>query len=574
MTSIRSLQDSLKDIANRMFGGGAPAAQPVTDLTMGAPAAQPVTRGDGGRRPHSEAPAPGTPEDAQAKLGRMFDLQQALANERRLQAQRVAALADCEACTDPPASLDDLTKAMDQAKKDFEDLQNQLKAEAGKQLAAFNQFTTDYDKLWTAAMRGSDKYFEAFPEIKGLDDLLTAIGDREWAGKVAGWIDTAIQAAQMGVDAYHLGAGVVKGLAAAGEGAAGVSARAAGDLAEREGARIGEHAVQDAASGERAAADADRAAQEAADAKAAQAAHEKELNAAIEKEAAAARAERQAADDAAAKAKAADAPPPQDPAERTQAIKDSGMTADHGEAFSKVAGERDEVILTQKTNPSATDLIDDGAATKNMHIKGKSANSGPAEGYIPTDQSLSPKVTNPTEAELAAHGGSKEGVLDYYNKQVQKCIDDGYAVEKEVIGKDGTPVKVLADPKTGQPITADYDLLGVGTKKPGMVQVPDPDLGNITAGGRELKDNLNQAVVGPERSIDNPVVHHGAANEAPVNPGVNYPVTAYEPSGNVVSIKDEAALKDYFNTMNAKGYSMQPHPDWGWSRGTLDGKWH
>lgn len=578
-------------------GGESPQPQtPPPEIPGNPPPSGP--RPDGGRRPVSEKPKPGSPDDVGACLEALQAAEAALAAERAAQAKRVAALTQCRQSDGdaPVRDFADLQRSVEEAKKQFEELQAALKDEVAKQLAALDKFNSDYDKLWAEAVRGTEDYMNHYPEMMvDLQKIWDEYGNREWARQVAEWVDTAIQAAMAGLDAYHLGAGVVKGLAAesveaaqiAGRAAAreeAAAARAAGTM-EREAAGVGEReaaqlarerqlaeaAEQEARAARAESEAAERAAREQADREAAQLAHERELNEAIEREAKAARAEREAAEEAAKKAEQ-DAFQPQDPVERQQAIENSGMVPDHGERFSGVAAERDEVIMVQGTNKTATPHIADGAATKNMHIKGKSADSGPAEGFIPVDQSLSRKVADPSEALLAQHG-SKEKVAEYFNGQVQKCIDEGYATETTVIGKDGNPVRVLADPVTKKPITADYDLLAVGTKKPEMLQVPDPDLGNITAGGRRLKDDINHSVVSGNRSVENPVVHHGPANEAPVNPGINYPVTAYEPNGNVISIpkgpagSEDQFLKQYFNNMNQRGYHMQPHPEWGWSRG-------
>jgi hypothetical protein len=134
-------------------------------------------------------------------------------------------------------------------------------------------------------------------------------------------------------------------------------------------------------------------------------------------------------------------------------------------------------------------------------------------------------------------------------------------------------VEVLGDPKTGKPITADYDLLSVGTKTPEKALPPDPEMGNVTENDEERIGDLNTKL---ERN-DAPVFHHGAANNAPVNPGINYPVTAFEPNGNIVSIpkgpkeNPDQYLKEYFNKVNDSGYHMDPHKDWGWTK--QDGHW-
>jgi hypothetical protein len=250
------------------------------------------------------------------------------------------------------------------------------------------------------------------------------------------------------------------------------------------------------------------------------------------------------------------------------------MVDEHVRSSSDVAQVRDEYVLFQATNPEATSKIPT-SSTKNVHIKGKSAEGGPAGGYIPIDQSLSKKVNNPSPALLAEYK-TQQGVLDHFNAEVKKCINEGWAISVDVKVKSPPPdtVAVLGDPKTGRPIVADYDMLSVGRKgDPGQVTL-DKEKGAVTAKDEQLIDDLNQAM---DRTND-PVVHHGPANQAPVNPGINYPVTALEPNGNIVSIEKGPAgdpdknLKDYFNKVNRQGYRMEPHPKWGWQK-VGEGKW-
>jgi len=174
-------------------------------------------RPGGGRRPRSEKPKPGSIDDVGAALEALHAAQAALRAERALQAKRVAALAECrQGFADAPArDFADLQRGVEEAKKQFEELQAALKDEVAKQLTALDKFNADYDKLWAEALRGTEEYLRHYPEIMvDLQKIWDEYGNREWARQVAEWVDTAIQAAMAGLDAYHLGAGLVKGLAA------------------------------------------------------------------------------------------------------------------------------------------------------------------------------------------------------------------------------------------------------------------------------------------------------------------------------------------------------------------------
>lgn len=115
-----------------------------------------------------------------------------------------------------PLTADELQAAVDDAKAGFEALQQQLREETASQLAAIDQFQRDYDRLWTRAVQATEDYMRDYPDIMiDTQNLWEAIADREWAGKVAEWVDTGIQAAMMGLDAYHMGAAGLKALEAA-----------------------------------------------------------------------------------------------------------------------------------------------------------------------------------------------------------------------------------------------------------------------------------------------------------------------------------------------------------------------
>lgn len=262
------------------------------------------------------------------------------------------------------------------------------------------------------------------------------------------------------------------------------------------------------------------------------------------------------------------------------AIAESGMVKKHALGTSEVAQEREEVIMIQATNKTATANIET-SDTKNMHVKGKSADDGPAEGFIPIDQSLSRKVREPNDALMKKYQ-TKEAVLAHFNDEVAGCMsgDPPLCVPVKVPSKTPPPdfVEVLGyRPKPGQearPITADYDLLAVGVKGDIEPVRSDPEMGNISEGGEERLKELN-AKLG---RTDSPVFHHGAANEAPFDPGINYPVTSFEPSGNIVSIPKgpkggdpDEELKKYFDKITDEGFNVKPHPDWNW---TQDGNGH
>ncbi|HWX82626.1 MAG TPA: anthrax toxin-like adenylyl cyclase domain-containing protein [Xanthobacteraceae bacterium] len=257
--------------------------------------------------------------------------------------------------------------------------------------------------------------------------------------------------------------------------------------------------------------------------------------------------------------------PVDDTVERTQAIVDSGMVPEHGRALSRVAVQRGEVILMQATNPSATPNVAAGNRTKDLFMKGKSASGGPAKGWIPVDQELSEKVMNPSQADLNEYK-TPEGVREHYKAVVQEALDK--KLYEKVLVPDATDpnkmVEVLG--KNGVPITADNDIAAIGRPKGaqlGEVQNAGP-MGNVRPEDLATIKEGNIEALRPVR----PIYQHGAANEAPVDPGLNYPLTAFEDTGKIVSIPKgppedpNKFLKEYVAKLEERGIAMKLRPEW------------
>jgi hypothetical protein len=275
-----------------------------------------------------------------------------------------------------------------------------------------------------------------------------------------------------------------------------------------------------------------------------------------------------------------------------KAIKASGMVPDHARKIANVARARNEVIIMRRVNPDATALIEKGAGTKSMHIKGKSSDWGPHAGFIPVDAAQSKLATKLASATTQEEKAKIQGEIDNFNKLNQEALDHKppYAVAVDLVkdGKvqtypDGTPIKVLADPTTKAPITADYDMLIHGTKDlPALRPGVDPEMGKVTNADVDLVGDIDKAVQHPGGKV----VHHGPSNQyfeidpktgKPVDPvGLgDWPATAMDGDGNIVSINSEAELKAYMNQKNAEidpatgkpRYYLEPNPGWAWTKG-------
>ncbi|MEQ8231722.1 MAG: anthrax toxin-like adenylyl cyclase domain-containing protein [Gammaproteobacteria bacterium] len=266
----------------------------------------------------------------------------------------------------------------------------------------------------------------------------------------------------------------------------------------------------------------------------------------------------------------------------------SNIVPSHGEVFVDVAVKRNEVVMVRPVNQFSTRLISDNFATKNMGIKGKSADWGPQRGTIPVDPRYSklgnPKVDAPSAEQLRIYENYNRRALGMEYQTPAKSADgeiirtaDGavaewvtHAPEPPIAkavpyqGPDGETIQVLADINTGKPITADYDLFAVGTQKGhGEVLPFDPDLGVISETEMATVEWINEGAKAKGYTGGN-VAHHGPANrfEKTLSQKADFPVTAFTPDGNVHTINSIEELNDFYNTWRALGYDLPAHPDW------------
>ncbi|WP_161958135.1 anthrax toxin-like adenylyl cyclase domain-containing protein [Azospirillum palustre] len=292
-----------------------------------------------------------------------------------------------------------------------------------------------------------------------------------------------------------------------------------------------------------------------------------------------------------------------------KAIKSSSMLPHHAAGFATVANTRKEVIIVRNVNEHAQPWIKMGCPTKDMHIKGKSASWGPHAGLIPEKQEYS-KLTDAGDVKkyntkvkkllaekppaakalpLRIPPPNGEPVTVHANlapppSEVMKVGEHYYRAgppgEKMLSDAvkpvpDGEPLTVLADPVSGMPITADYDLLAIGRippedRPPSKIINDDDVLGTLSRSEKKTLRALQRATETPGRGRPSQrVVHHGPENRNPDEKigrlsHSDFPMASYMPDGSVRSIESEQQLLDLFNDMNAKGYNLSPHPGWGW----------
>jgi len=281
-----------------------------------------------------------------------------------------------------------------------------------------------------------------------------------------------------------------------------------------------------------------------------------------------------------------------------------------GDKISQTAKKRDEIIITRPTSDDLPTRLGEGAYTKGMNVKGKSANSGIASGYVPAKQKFS-KLSDADEIakfqkkvdeslETVEVDGvtitpqqvsSKQLIVTRDNIRLEgieifkKGSDESIAVFKTADGKivtesleevsedilkaydvkNAKPFEVLTD-MNGNYLAADIDLLTVGSKKKAKIMQNDELMGNVNHNEMGTIDDMNRATKS-KKYKDRQLVHHGGEASF-MNKGskLDFPLTAYSPDGKVAVMKSEAEIKAYFHMQKLRGYDLQPNPYWGWGK--------
>ncbi|BBO59363.1 CyaA/EF/ExoY family adenylyl cyclase toxin [Mycoavidus sp. B2-EB] len=199
----------------------------------------------------------------------------------------------------------------------------------------------------------------------------------------------------------------------------------------------------------------------------------------------------------------------------------SGIVPSHLAPLQQVAQDYNCIIGIRPVEKIATELIEHGYPTKNLHIKGKSATWGPQAGLICFDQRYS-KIENQPEQIKKLNQQTQQCITDNYARSVPLAISlarltnlqkEGYihtlsnahargSITFKAKGPSGKeysfeaickpnhsegvyqithqdePIMVLAPPADTKPFTADYDLLLLGPHLSDLgpqdnLQVPD-----------------------------------------------------------------------------------------------------
>ncbi|MGG4607968.1 anthrax toxin-like adenylyl cyclase domain-containing protein [Providencia sp. Me31A] len=314
-----------------------------------------------------------------------------------------------------------------------------------------------------------------------------------------------------------------------------------------------------------------------------------------------------------------------------------GIPVIHQKALANIANEENIIIGIRPVDTKSMSLIESGQySSKNANVKGKSSDWGPHSGFIPVLQ------------QFAKTSGRKQ--FDKYNHYVQDSLFKGYAVsiqleismqrieellkfgaisslgpvdsngfyptivtidgQKQVFwlkkndntpsslwklyfqdGDKKVPFQVLGDPKTGKPLTADYDLFSIiypFSELEHYVKVSEmptweewkwsvnydeltpkekifydneveynryegPDNKLINKKLKQIKDKINHQL-GREQGFE--LVHHGAEDANPTSIlSESFPITFFLPENLKGKNKlrgTEQSIDSYF-PMNAQG---------------------
>lgn len=277
--------------------------------------------------------------------------------------------------------------------------------------------------------------------------------------------------------------------------------------------------------------------------------------------------------------------------------------------IAQVSKSRNEIIITRPVNEHAQKWLDQGASTKDMFVKGKSADAGLYAGLIPKKQkysklksktdidSFQSKVDKSIESKKikgdqytsplvnSKQLSIKQDGVTFHAVELPKKGGDKYSKGMVVYKKDGKyfdadfneinhkklskynlkkeePFEVLTDTKDNI-LTADLDLLSIGSKKKETIMQNDAIMGNINSNEMETVNAINRATKN-NSFPDQRLSHHGGESSF-INrqSKPDFPLVAYSPDGEVI-LKTEKQLKAYYHHQKLKGYNLEPNPFWKW----------
>jgi hypothetical protein len=263
-----------------------------------------------------------------------------------------------------------------------------------------------------------------------------------------------------------------------------------------------------------------------------------------------------------------------------------GMVPDFARAIQTVAEARDEILGVREVNRESMDYLQANFASKPLDMKGKTQE---ATGLIPVDQSKGKARRLPKgdfdKCQHAVDHGLEVGI---YTKrtgqqiiqyvQGQKSVPSG--VKERIKAKLGPHAStVFVCDSKGRPVTADYDLFIIGSKREtqtkGEKATAKKDLGTVTPMqiGTIIDLNIQVALSGYQGGL---LFHHGAEqrNEAVTQAlGKNALFSPVDVAAHTGGIKrglqewsmldiSPQRLKQYIGKLQEKGYDVYANVNW------------
>lgn len=256
-------------------------------------------------------------------------------------------------------------------------------------------------------------------------------------------------------------------------------------------------------------------------------------------------------------------------------------------AVGAVARDDNVVVIAFPEEPTAYQLLAmswQPTTPKSIHVKGKTASQGIAQGFVPVDQSLSKAAISPES-------------VTRYQQLVDQCLQNHEATaialrraNQTAVIRAGKPiwvrelmpgdqvVQILAD-SWGRPFVSDLDLLAIATRAPEPAPLARARqlvraYGDITEPEHRIVREINRKFqeldgVDPKNHEHRrSLVQHGAANRFEGSPplsSANFPMTVYRPDGAIDQARSEAELRALLAQLRSEGYVVPDNPGWGWS---------
>jgi hypothetical protein len=233
-------------------------------------------------------------------------------------------------------------------------------------------------------------------------------------------------------------------------------------------------------------------------------------------------------------------------------------------SLNRTAVEMSEVLVVRPYNKNLLNYLERGYATKPFELKVKSEKTGLAAGLIKVDESMYNLMLDLDYKAIPLRGYQGHAV-------VRNDKNGGKEIWTKELEKNDQAINVLAD-SDGNIFTSDIDLLVVGRKDTSLSEEPSfsKKFGYVTAHDVKTLKSINDAFqfFSPRKKNKRNLVNHGAEVYNPDTKGIDYPLQAYTPEGEIWLIQrgtdenPDSNWKDFVLMMEKRGYRFPVHAKW------------